>query len=102
FAVCIRVHWRRQKRRVRIPVFIATSWSRGTNVGWNTLGSYGNPLTSQVVIPISREFELPKRCINTHTYLMRLMKDMYVASYSLPRTRLLPNVSRLLGRVLGR
>jgi hypothetical protein len=78
-AIFVRVYWRGQKRCVRISVLIATSWGRRTNMGWNTLGSYGNPLTPQVVIPISREFELPKRCVDTHIHLALLQMVPHIA-----------------------
>ena len=41
-------------------------------MGWNALGNHSNPLTSQVVIPVSGKFESPKRGVNTHAYLVLL------------------------------
>ena len=41
-------------------------------MGWNTLGNHSNPLTSQVVIPVSGEFESPKRGVNAQAYLAML------------------------------
>jgi hypothetical protein len=35
-------------------------------MGWNALGNHSNPLTSQVIIPVSRKFESSKRGVNTH------------------------------------
>ena len=46
-------------------------------MGWNALGSHGNPLTPQVVISISRKFEFPKRCVDTHAHLMRQLVQAF-------------------------
>ena len=66
-AIFVRVHRRRQKRRIRIAGFISGSWSGGTDMWGNALRYHGNPFTPRMVISILREFEPPKRRVNAHS-----------------------------------